>query len=177
MGQYGGWACVVSYVTRRISAGSSVMCGMNPHTPKSEDPELLGKCLTILLVPILRDFAPREGWQRLNFSARSSCCGGPADCRALARYSSGGQLAGSISYGLSRWHHRAGLRRTRLRRHAYLTEECCAGFLERIFLHWAGLAHLGLLISSFFILLPAPFRAVGPLKNMGRRGLATRPKD
>jgi len=177
MGHYGGWACVVSYVTRRISAGFSVMCGTNPHATKSKDPELLGKSLTALLAPIPRDFAPREGWQRLNFLARSSRCGGPADCRALARYSSGGQLARGLSYGLSRWHHRAGLRRARLRRHAYLTKECCAGFLERIFLHWAGLAHLGLLISSFFILLPAPFLAVGVFKNMARRGLATRPKD
>jgi hypothetical protein len=139
--------------------------------------ELLGMCLWVLRASRPSEFAPREGWKSLHFSARSFRHGDQTGCRSLARYRSCGDLAGGLSRGLGLWRHLTNLRRARLRRHDRFPEERCAGLFERIFLHWAGLAHLGLLISSSFILLPAPILAVHPFEIRGRRGPAIRPLE
>jgi hypothetical protein len=138
---------------RDIAVFPEVYCA-NLRTTKSRILSCWGSVLRFCGRPILRDLAPCEGWPCLNFSARSGCCSDLKGCRALTRYGSSGLLAGGLSHGLGLWRHCGNLRCARLRRNDCLSEECCAGLLERILLHWAGLAHLGLLISSFFSLLP-----------------------
>ena len=124
------------------------------------------------MYPILRAKGGGEkGGSRCTYSYARPIRGRRSWFQALARRHCRRRLCGGFSNRLVTCSHRASLRRARVRRHAYLCEERCAGLFERIFVYWTGLAHLGLLISSFFISQPAAFRAVHLFKFKGRRGL------
>ena len=130
------------------------------------------------MYPILRAKGGGEkGGSRCTYSYARPIRGRRSWFQALARRHCRRRLCGGFSNRLVTCSHRASLRRARLRRHAYFCKERCAGFLERILLHWLGFAHLGLLISSFFISQPAAFRAVHLFKFRVRKGLELGPLD
>ena len=70
--------------------------------------------------------------------------------------------------------HRAGCLRILVRTRGYFSEKCHPRFFEGIFRHCSGLAHLGLLISSSFVLRSTYCRAILPILIRGRGGLARR---
>jgi hypothetical protein len=71
-----------------------------------------------------------------------------------------GQLRSCLSRRLVAWHHRAGCRRVLVRGCGYRSEKCTARFFKRIFRFCTVLFHLGLLISSSFVLLSASSPAI-----------------
>jgi hypothetical protein len=139
---------------------------------------LLRECLRILRVPhASRHSGCLERWKTMHVHLCSPHQGNPSWFRALARRHCRRRLRRGLSNRLVTRSHRAILRRARIRRDPCLSEERCTSLFKGIFLHWLGLAHLGLLISSSFILMPAPILAVHLFEIRGRRGLAIGPRD
>lgn len=87
------------------------------------------------------------------------------------------QLPGGLSRRLVTWRHRARCRRTLVRTRGYSPEKCTARFFKRIFRFCIGLFHLGLLISSSFVLRSAYIPTIHRFQNRGRRGLAPQSLD
>jgi hypothetical protein len=87
------------------------------------------------------------------------------------------QLPGGLSRRLVTWCHRAGCRRVLVRRCGYGSEKRTARFFKRIFRFCIGLFHLGLLVSSSFVLRSASSPAIHPFLSSDRGGLAPRSLD
>jgi len=97
--------------------------------------------------------------------------------RGLAGSQGASQLSCGLLHGFVARRHRAGRRCVLARRGVCLAEKCAAGLFKRILLHHTGLFHLGLLISSSFLLRSSSSPAFPCFPNRARGGLVQRSLD
>src|ERR1700691_5052362 len=123
----------------------------------------------------LRVLRPERIWFMRRSEAVESSCSKlsferPNEAQGLAGGHRLGQLPGGLARRLVTWCRRARFWRVLVRSCGYSSEKCAARFLKRIFLHSIGLFHLGLLISSSFVLRSASSPTTQLFLNRGRGG-------
>jgi hypothetical protein len=129
-------------------------------------------CLGMSREPTLRDVSPCDGKEQWNFEPRSYHRGDRKKRWGLAGSRGARQLCCGLLSAFVAQRHRAGCRCILVRRCVCLPKKCAAGFFKRILRHCVRLIHLGLLISSWFVLRSASSQLSNRLQIRARRGLA-----